>query len=304
MYFLDKFCRMEIFFVMPGTYFSHSKWRTGKPDAVKTFVNVRSAGHYITYHDFRDMGGKKDFLEIFWCLSGEGHLLNYGKEVKMLSGDFFCYLPGSTHNIYSDSSWEYYWLTCDGPHVETLIRTFGLKQELRHIGPPPEELFNTVINALCNIDASEAIHASVAAYDILLRAVNPISRSASSQDIVERFKILVAQNYSLQEFSLQTAAASLGVHRSTLHRVFTAKSGISPQDYLISYRLQQALAMLDNNVNIHIKEVADACGFNAQHYFAKVFRKYFGKNPNEFRKDLIYTGSAPVKRISTPGKKS
>ena len=62
--------------------------------------------------------------------------------------------------------------------------------------------------------------------------------------------------------------------------------------------------MLDNNVNIHIKEVADACGFNAQHYFAKVFRKYFGKNPNEFRKDLIYTGSVPVKRISTLGKKS
>ena len=45
----------------------------------------------------------------------------------------------------------------------------------------------------------------------------------------------------------------------------------------------------NKSTNIHIKEVADACGFNAQHYFAKVFRKYFGKNPNEFRKDLIYT---------------
>jgi AraC-like DNA-binding protein len=182
--------------------------------------------------------------------------------------------------------------------VENLIRTFGLKQELRHPGPPPEELFNTVINSLCNIDASEAIRASVAAYDILLRAVNPISRSDSSQDIVERFKMLVAQNYSIPEFSLQTAATSLGVHRSTLHRVFSAKSGISPQDYLISYRLQQALEMLDNNVNIHIKEVAAACGFNAQHYFAKVFRKYFGKNPNEFRKDLIYSDMLPGKRIT------
>ena len=161
------------------------------------------------------------------------------------------------------------------------IRTFGFRQELLHLGPPPEKLFNAAIDGIMKIDAEGAIAASGAAYEIFTRAVNPLSGDTGSHDLAERFREIVAQNFSNGDFSLQDAANVLGVHRSTLHRVFTAKCGVSPQDYLCSYRMQHALELLASDMNI--KEVADHCGFNAQHYFDKVFRDSFGKTPSEFR---------------------
>ena len=276
--------------MMPG-YFFRVAYRVGRTSPVQSFINVRSAGHYVTYGDFSDAGGKKDFLEILWCCNGEGTLHSYGKEIKMLSGDFFCYLPGSTHVIYSDKrGWDYYWLTCDGPDMEAVIRAFGFRQELLHPGPPPEKLFNSAINAIKKIDANGAIEASLAAYEIFIRAINPRSGDPGEHDLAERFRRLVAENFSDSDFSMQTAADILGVHRSTLYRVFFAKSGVSPQDYLNSYRMQQALELLATDMNI--KEVAANCGFNAQNYFNRVFRDSFGKTPGEFRRTLAEIGGA------------
>ncbi len=268
---------------MNAVYFHKEAYRVGRTSPVHSFINVRSAGHYVTYGKFHDLGGKKDFLEIFWCCGGEGTLHNYGKEIKMSSGDFFCYLPGSTHVIHSDTpGWDYYWLTCDGPDIDAVIRAFGFRQELLHPGMPPEKLFNSAINAIKKIDAAGAMEASVAAYEIFARAINPLSEDPREHDFAERFRTLVAENFSDSEFSLQTAADILGVHRSTLYRIFFAKCGVAPQDYLSSFRMHQALELLATEMNI--KEVAVSCGFNAQNYFNRVFRDSFGKTPGEFRR--------------------
>ncbi|MCI5778306.1 MAG: AraC family transcriptional regulator [Lentisphaeria bacterium] len=272
-------------------YFYRVAYRVGRTSPIHSFINVRSAGHYVTYGDFFDNGGKKDFLEIFWCCGGEGTLHSHGKEIKMSSGDFFCYLPGSTHAIYSDKrGWDYYWLTCDGPDMEAVIRAFGFRQELLHPGPPPENLFNSAIDAIRKIDATGAMEASMAAYGIFTRAVNPLSGDPGEHDFAERFQTLVAENFSDGDFSLQTAADMLGVHRSTLYRIFSAKCGVSPQDYLSRYRMQQAMELLATDMNI--KEVAASCGFNAQNYFNRVFRDSFGKTPGEFRRTLAGIGGA------------
>ena len=68
---------------MPGEFFQRSIWRVGKPDAVKSFINVRSAGHYITIKDFRDGGGKKDFLLMLWVRNGEGFVESNGKKIDI-----------------------------------------------------------------------------------------------------------------------------------------------------------------------------------------------------------------------------
>ena len=160
------------------------------------------------------------------------------------------------------------------------------------------------IRRIADKNAAGEIEASAAAYEIFTRAVNPLSGDYGSQDLAERFRTIVAQNYSNGDFSLQTAADILGVHRSTLHRVFSAKCGVSPRDYLCSYRMQQALELLATDMNI--KEIADRCGFNAQHYFDKVFRYCFGKTPSEFRRMLIgpggASGSSPRRERSRPAK--
>ena len=267
---------------MPGEFFQRSIWRVGRPDAVKSFINVRSAGHYITIRDFRDRGGRKDFLQLLWCRNGEGFVESNGKKIKLSSGEIFFHLPGSIHTIYSEKpGWDYYWFTCDGPDMDAVIKAFGIKEEKRYAGECPVLLFSTLIESLLKIDINEALRASVTAYEILIRANNPPLNSSANHQLPEKFQNLVTENFADPDFSLQQAANEMHVHRSTLHRVFTANNGISPQEYLTVYRLQQALKLLYSEMTI--KEIAEECGFNTQHYFAKVFRRYFGLSPAEFR---------------------
>ena len=266
--------------------FRQEQYRATAPDAIREFCHVRSAGHYLAEPGFRDMIMKKDFLELFWCADGSGNAVHEGKVMKISAGDVFCYLPGDEHQLFADrENWEYYWLTIDGPDLPALIWTFGFSQTVRHAGACPVELFNRMILDLTEIDLSGVLQAGIRACEILSRAANPFP--AAEEDLVSAFKGMTAEEFDHPDFSIAQAAQRLAVHRSTLHRVFTAKCGISPQEYLSSFRLQRAVSLLGRNYSV--KEAAALCGFSSQNYFARVFRVCFGKSPAEFRRTMPHT---------------
>lgn len=271
---------------MAETYWRHCAFRTGRPNPAAGLLNVCAAGHEIAGRNFTDTDGRRNTLDVIWCKGGGGVVQNYGKEIKVSPGDCFFYLPESFRRMSgARGKWDYYWFRCDGPNLDAVIRIFRLKQELRQAGNCPEERFNTIIDSLRDIDISGAIRASAAAYEILLLALNPSSAKASCLELSEKYRELVAQNLADPDFSVQAATEMLAVHRSTLHRCFFASHGVSPQSYLTSCRLRQALEFLNSGMNV--KEIAARCGFNAPHYFAKVFRRCFGKSPVEFRRTLM-----------------
>ncbi|RSX53830.1 transcriptional regulator [Bifidobacterium goeldii] len=81
---------------------------------------------------------------------------------------------------------------------------------------------------------------------------------------------------------LPDIAASAGIGRTECFRLFTRLAGVSPGEYLISYRLRRAAAMLvsgDDSVAL----IAHVCGFNDASYFAKRFRQRYGCTPREYR---------------------
>lgn len=53
-------------------------------------------------------------------------------------------------------------------------------------------------------------------------------------------------------------------------------------EYLTYYRISKAKSMILEGT-LSIKEITYAVGFNSQNYFAKVFKKYTGFTPSEFR---------------------
>lgn len=73
-------------------------------------------------------------------------------------------------------------------------------------------------------------------------------------------------------------------HYSQRHfiRLFSAAYGMSPQRYLLDVRLRHAGTMLRDS-RLPVTEVAASCGFSDPNYFSRVFRKYSGISPSEFR---------------------
>lgn len=73
-------------------------------------------------------------------------------------------------------------------------------------------------------------------------------------------------------------------HYSQRHfiRLFTSAYGMTPQRYLLDVRIRHAGAMLRDST-LPVTEIALQCGFGDPNYFSRIFRKYTGNSPSEFR---------------------
>ena len=66
-------------------------------------------------------------------------------------------------------------------------------------------------------------------------------------------------------------------------RVFKETTGESPISYLIRVRLVKACGLLAGN-GASVREIARQVGYEDAYYFSKLFKKYYGVSPMEYRR--------------------
>jgi len=75
-----------------------------------------------------------------------------------------------------------------------------------------------------------------------------------------------------------------GISGTYFHKIFQAKYGTSPRKYILSKRLSQAKAIIDNGDFDKVTEVAIAVGYNDPLYFSRAFKKQYGVSPSQYAK--------------------
>ena len=84
------------------------------------------------------------------------------------------------------------------------------------------------------------------------------------------------------KISLNDLAEVTNYSPNYIQNIFSVATGMSPNEYLSAERIKQAKALLINT-DSSIADVAYACGFSSQAYFAKVFKKNVFCTPLEYR---------------------
>jgi YesN/AraC family two-component response regulator len=108
------------------------------------------------------------------------------------------------------------------------------------------------------------------------------TRHTKSTSILENTIEYINNNCFNPALSVESAAEALSVSPSYLSRIFKEQSGSSFVDYVHLVRLAYAKKMLgqsDSNVAL----VSDAVGYNNVRNFIRVFKKYEGVTPTEYR---------------------
>ena len=95
--------------------------------------------------------------------------------------------------------------------------------------------------------------------------------------------LMLMAEHPEREFSRRKLAERLCVSESTLQRIFRARTGFSPHDYLTRLRLKKAATLLLES-ELTVGEVAAETGFADSNYFCRRFRSYADASPLEFRK--------------------
>ncbi len=133
--------------------------------------------------------------------------------------------------------------------------------------------------------------------------VSPESGLTLQKEMVHKYCLLVknhsTKGYSLPiqkvlaridsdltaDLSLKTQAQLLNVNASYLSTLFKKETGVTLTDYVNKKRVENAVFLL-NSTNMQIQGIAQFCGIQDVNYFTKIFKKYIGKTPKEYRGEI------------------
>ena len=91
------------------------------------------------------------------------------------------------------------------------------------------------------------------------------------------------QKFYREKITLKDIAFSGAVGQSKCCKLFKKYIGVTPNTYLIQYRLHQSTWYL-KNTDMTVTEIAQTVGFSGGSYYAEAFGKLCNKSPSEYRK--------------------
>lgn len=116
-------------------------------------------------------------------------------------------------------------------------------------------------------------------------------------DRIRTMITFVEENYG-QKMTLEDIAGTIHICKSECSRMFKKHMNISLFEFILQYRIEKSLEYLVHTSR-SVNEIAEAVGFNDSNYFSKVFHKYKGCSPTEYRKNVQ---ESPVFRLGSGSK--
>lgn len=104
-------------------------------------------------------------------------------------------------------------------------------------------------------------------------------------DIIEQMKQYINEHY-MEDISIATMANQYDMTTGYVSRIFHQKSGMKFIDYLIKVRMKNAKRIMELNITIPVKEVAEMVGYYNTRYFTKTFVKVYGYYPSDLKKNI------------------
>lgn len=213
---------------------------------------------------------------LHYVIKGSGSFVKNDITYPINTGDLFVCRPGE-HAKYTASTqtpWDYAWaaFSC-APELELL-----LNEDVIHI-PAASRLF-TQISSSGNEPAKEWAVCGLL-YQLFAMLAEAQNRPCADKGYLSRAVTYIEANCA-QDIQVSQIADMLGLNRSYFCRVFKRQMGISPQDYIVSYRLEQAEKLL-TTTKLSQKEIALRVGYPDVYALSRMFKRRYGMPPGKFR---------------------
>ena len=234
------------------------------------------------YHSFPD----------YFCphviISGRGIVEVNGISHEMKRGDMFTLWPGSEilYHDFPETPWRFYYFHLEGEDRKAYVRALGLTREKPVNRPQRTEAVISAFGLIWKLLLKKPRLGQYQVLSTLFRLPELCDREENAagqdDDLAEQAKALIGSSFNPAGLNVNELCERLGVSRVTLYRHFTARQGITPTEFIIRRRLDNARFLLSDTVKT-VAEIAGLAGFNSEKYFLKQFKQRFGLTPSEFR---------------------
>lgn len=129
---------------------------------------------------------------------------------------------------------------------------------------------------------SELKECLLGAFRQMIKSFQPVQPGLAGEQEVTRVLAYI-QSHIDERITLGQLAKLVNFNETYLCTVFRGHTGTSIVNYINQSKIERAADHLRES-KLQIKEIASKLGFNDQFYFNKIFRKYYGISPSEYRK--------------------
>lgn len=223
-----------------------------------------------------------------WGAIIEGELeFNYGgKLIKAGRGSSYI-MPSDIALTASASEIPFIvWLEAAGPNVgEAFKKIGGYPGELVISKYTQDQVKNVfkIARLLHDHPYGYGLNVHANLWSFIAGLVNPGSSETRTFSPEIRYMLDYLEEHSTPgSLTLDMLAAVSGLSRETFRKRFTVETGESPIKFVLKLQIRKAKELLSHK-EMNIKEVAALAGFEDQYYFSRLFRKYEGLSPVQFR---------------------
>lgn len=157
--------------------------------------------------------------------------------------------------------------------VETLINASG--------NPNIRNLFENVVNAKLSGEQRKAD----LYFELLICELIDMPNRFTRIDLAQDIKNLIHANPE-KSFTNAELAQALNVSVKTAETKFKKAFGKSIHQYVLEFKIKEAMSYFDKFSEISVKEVAYSLGFYDEYHFSKQFFRHTGISPNNYKKKL------------------
>lgn len=256
---------------------------------------------YVCYSDWTDgnhstlMHCHENIAEVLLILKGHGHYTVDLRRYEVDAGDIILCNRGALHDEFPKAG-EPYRTLCIGIGnlaLPGLPRGSFLEDRFSPMFHRPEQ-FQDLMQLFCQMDRYAAEKESgyqllcqylmLAALELVKRMVQGRQDSTQTPEhsIFRQIARYIDHHYA-EEVTIERLVKEFYVSPYHLSHMFKQKTGYSVKQYLLRRRLGEAQIRLATTQD-SIQTIAEESGFEDSSYFSRIFSKYIGMTPSEYRK--------------------
>lgn len=261
------------------------------------YVNCCGLSRTESLHSFGP--ALKPHYLIHYILSGRGKFSIGGEEYPLEAGYGFLITPDELAFYQADEEepWTYVWVGFSGTQAAEYIENIGLSvRQPVFKSEASEELYRIVKDMMehntfglsndLRRNGQLGVFLSVIAEGSRVERVNEADRA----NIYVRKAVSFIQSNYCNPIKVTDVAEYVCINRSYLYTLFQNSLGMSPQQFLTTFRITKATELLQLTA-LPIESIALSCGYRDPLVFAKAFRQMKKMSPSNYRKEMQKGGS-------------
>ncbi len=235
-------------------------------------------------------GSEYNFSQLFYTTKGSGMLCYDNIKTEIRAGNGF-YIPAFyPHEYYPlEDVWDNHWIIPEGSGCGGMLADMGFSDKPQVFSLSSTKLLDRLFGNMHEALMSDKLHGNLRAsghlYSFLIeleRCKNGAGSRSETNRAVIKCVDYIDNNYR-HAITMEQLCKVSGVSKQYLCRLFRTALDARPMEYIAKRRIQAAKELL-TETRMSIEEIVEQTGFCDSSYFCKLFRRYEGITPTQFRK--------------------